>query len=97
MGDDLFGCAECGNDFTAADAAAPVFEVRDSNGELLADGDSVIIIKDLKVKGMLKDIKKGTKVKSIRINPNGVNGHYIDAKVDGFGAMGLLGEVVKKG
>ena len=67
--------------------------VKDSNGNILSDGDSVIIIKDLKVKGCSAALKKGTKVKNIRL----VDGdHNIDCKIDGFGAMKLKSEFVKK-
>ena len=67
--------------------------VKDSNGNILSDGDSVTIIKDLKVKGSSSPLKKGTKVKNIRL----VDGdHNIDCKIDGFGAMSLKSEFVKK-
>ena len=67
--------------------------VKDSNGNILKDGDSVIVIKDLKVKGASSALKKGTKVKNIRL----VDGdHNIDCKIDGFGAMSLKSEFVKK-
>lgn len=66
---------------------------KDSNGNVLASGDTVILIKDLKVKGSSQDLKKGTKVKNIRL----VDGdHNIDCKIDGFGAMSLKSEFVKK-
>ena len=69
--------------------------VRDSVGNVLADGDDVIVVKDLKVKGSATAIKVGTKVRGIRlIDP--VNGHDIDCKVDGFGPMQLKSSVVKK-
>ena len=65
----------------------------DANGNQLADGDTVTLIKDLKVKGAPKDLKQGTRVKNIRI----VEGdHNIDCKIDGFGAMKLKSEFVKK-
>lgn len=67
--------------------------VKDSNGNILSNGDTVILIKDLKVKGSSQDLKKGTKVKNIRL----VDGdHNIDCKIDGFGAMSLKSEFVKK-
>ena len=67
--------------------------VKDSNGNILKDGDSVTIIKDLKVKGSSTPLKQGTKVKNIRL----VEGdHNIDCKIDGFGAMKLKSEFVKK-
>ena len=66
---------------------------RDANGNELADGDSVTVIKDLKVKGSSLVVKRGTKVKNIRL----VEGdHDIDCKIDGIGAMGLKSEFVKK-
>lgn len=67
--------------------------VLDSNGTRLSDGDTVTVIKDLKVKGAPKDIKQGTRVKNIRL----VDGdHNIDCKIDGFGAMKLKSEFIKK-
>ncbi|MBA2796533.1 zinc ribbon domain-containing protein YjdM [Streptococcus porcinus] len=72
---------------------ADTLKVLDSNGTQLQDGDSVTVIKDLKVKGAPKDIKQGTRVKNIRL----VEGdHNIDCKIDGFGAMKLKSEFVKK-
>ncbi|QYA43518.1 alkylphosphonate utilization protein [Macrococcoides bohemicum] len=69
--------------------------IKDSVGNILNDGDSATIIKDLKIKGTSSVIKKGTKVKNIRIiEPE--NGHDIDGKVDGFGQLNLKSEVVKK-
>ena len=70
--------------------------VIDSNGNELSDGDSVIIIKDLPIKGASKPIKTGTKVKNIRVNHYGSNGHNIDCKIEGFGSMSLKSEFVKK-
>ena len=67
--------------------------IKDANGNVLNDGDSVTVIKDLKVKGSSSTLKQGTKVKSIRL----VGGdHNIDCKIDGFGAMKLKSEFVKK-
>lgn len=90
-------CPECAHEWApAGDAAATVEEirvVRDSNGNVLSDGDSVILIKDLKVKGAPQPLKAGTKVRKIRL----VEGdHDIDCKIDGFGAMQLKSEFVKK-
>ena len=74
-----------------ADAAARV--VRDSVGNELKDGDTVTVIKDLKVKGSSSTVKVGTKVKNIRL----VDGdHDIDCRIEGIGAMGLKSEFVKK-
>ncbi|MGL4662713.1 MAG: zinc ribbon domain-containing protein YjdM [Culicoidibacterales bacterium] len=66
---------------------------KDANGNILQDGDSVVVIKDLKVKGSSQPLKQGTKVKSIRL----VDGdHDIECRIDGFGAMQLKTEFVKK-
>ncbi|HHL2559135.1 TPA: zinc ribbon domain-containing protein YjdM [Yersinia enterocolitica] len=88
-------CPECGNEWSengdSADDEGLV--VRDANGNLLADGDAVTVVKDLKVKGSSSTLKIGTKVKSIRL----VEGdHNIDCKIDGFGPMKLKSEFVKK-
>ncbi|MHC5250169.1 zinc ribbon domain-containing protein YjdM [Enterococcus sp. LJL90] len=92
----LFICPECGNEWSAdanATEETAGLVVKDSNGNFLADGDSVTVIKDLKVKGASGAIKQGTKVKNIRL----VEGdHNIDCKVDGFGPMKLKSEFVKK-
>jgi protein PhnA len=67
--------------------------IKDSNGNILNDGDTVVVIKDLPVKGSSKPVKAGTKVKNIKL----VDGdHNISCKVDGFGAMGLKSEFVRK-
>ena len=91
-----FVCPECGHEWSAeakAEDSEAQKVVRDSNGNVLNDGDSVTIIKDLKVKGSSSTLKIGTKVKSIRL----VDGdHDIDCKIDGFGAMKLKSEFVKK-
>ncbi|GCF93327.1 hypothetical protein NRIC_12180 [Enterococcus florum] len=89
----MFVCPECGHEWNEETAAEEGFVVKDSNGNLLQDGDSVTVIKDLKVKGASNPIKQGTKVKNIRL----VEGdHNIDCKVDGFGPMKLKSEFVKK-
>ncbi|ATM86752.1 zinc ribbon domain-containing protein YjdM [Yersinia massiliensis] len=89
-------CPECGNEWSENNASSADEEglvVRDANGNLLADGDSVTVVKDLKVKGSSSTLKIGTKVKSIRL----VEGdHNIDCKIDGFGPMKLKSEFVKK-
>ena len=92
----LFVCPECGHEWsgeaeTSTDADEPA--ARDANGNPLADGDTVTVIKDLKLKGGSGTVKVGTKVKNIRI----VEGdHDIDCKVEGFGPMKLKSEFVKK-
>ena len=68
--------------------------ILDSNGNELNDGVSVIVIKDLPVKGASKPVKAGTKVKNIKLRPG--EDHDIDCKIDGFGAMGLKSEFVRK-
>ena len=69
-------------------------KILDSNGNELNDGDSVVVIKDLPVKGAPKPVKAGTKVKNIRLRPD--SDHNIDCKIDGFGSMALKSEFVKK-
>lgn len=95
----LFVCPECGHEWASGDApdeaGSETFEVRDAVGNLLADGDSVTIVKDLKVKGAAGSLKVGTRVKNIRLI-DGADGHDIDCKIDGFGAMRLKSEFVKK-
>jgi protein PhnA len=93
----LLICPECAHEW-AADAEVVEQEVRCANGNLLHDGDSVAVIKDLKVKGSSGVIKMGTKAKNIRVlNPEYVvDGHDIDCKLEGFGAMKLKSSVVKK-
>ena len=93
-GGDLFMCPECGHEWNPQEVAAENSNVvLDANGNELQDGDSVVVIKDLPVKGAPKPVKAGTKVKNIRL----VDGdHNIDCKIDGFGSMGLKSEFVKK-
>lgn len=69
--------------------------MKDAYGNVLADGDTVVVIKDLKVKGQSLSIKVGTKVRNIRL-VDGADGHDIDCKVDGFGHMQLKSSLVKK-
>jgi protein PhnA len=70
--------------------------IKDANGNILVDGDSVTVIKDLKIKGSSSVVKVGTKVKSIRLLIDANDGHNIDCKIDGIGAMKLKSEFVKK-
>jgi protein PhnA len=91
-------CPECSHEWQAGDAAATedVAVIKDANGNLLQDGDTVTVIKDLKVKGSSLVVKVGTKVKNIRLLPDASDGHDIDCKIDGIGAMKLKSEFVKK-
>ncbi len=89
----MFICPECAHEWSTAAAVEEELVVKDANGNVLADGDTVTIIKDLKVKGSSSALKIGTKVKNIRL----VDGdHNIDCKIEGFGAMSLKSEFVKK-
>lgn len=95
----LLICPECGQEWSRA-STEPTADtgdkvVKDSVGNVLADGDSVTVIKTLKVKGNPTGIKAGTKVRNIRL-VDGVDGHDIDCKIDGFGPMQLKSSVVKK-
>ena len=91
--DNLMVCSQCFNEWDPEELVNED-KVLDSNGNELKDGDSVVVIKDLPVKGAPKPIKAGTKVKNIRLRPD--SDHNIDCKIDGFGAMGLKSEFVKK-
>lgn len=92
----LLVCPECAHEWslkTESDAGDDARVIKDANGNVLSDGDTVTVIKDLKVKGTSLVVKIGTKVKNIRL----VDGdHDIDCKIDGFGAMKLKSEFVKK-
>ena len=89
-------CPECAHEWskaTSAETIESIKVIRDANGNVLQDGDTITVIKDLKVKGTSSVVKVGTKVKNIRL----VDGdHDIDCKIDGFGAMKLKSEFVKK-
>lgn len=91
-----FVCPECGHEWNLESENEKNEDqriIKDANGNVLNDGDSVTVIKDLKVKGSSSVLKVGTKVKNIRL----VDGdHNIDCKIDGFGAMSLKSEFVKK-
>ena len=89
-------CPECGHEWRAAGTEATVEDARvyrDASGTILQDGDTVTVIKDLKLKGSGGTVKMGTKVKNIRLVDSD---HDIDCKIDGFGAMSLKTEFVKK-
>lgn len=91
--DALLTCPECGHEWQPQAANDALPEIRDSVGNLLSDGDTVTVIKDLKVKGSSSVIKVGTKVRGIRL----VEGdHDIDCKIPGIGQMGLKSKFVKK-
>jgi protein PhnA len=93
---DMYVCPECAHEWPKNSASETVDQasvIKDANGNVLNDGDTVTVIKDLKVKGSSLVVKVGTKVKNIRL----VGGdHDIDCKIDGIGAMKLKSEFVKK-
>ena len=92
----IFICPECANEWTLKDKNENDEDekvVKDSNGNVLKDGDTVTVIKDLKVKGTSLVIKIGTKVKNIKLVDED---HDIDCKIDGFGGMKLKSKFVKK-
>lgn len=96
----LWVCPECSHEWAPGENAAPTeapvdSSIRDAHGNVLADGDTVVVIKDLKVKGSSSVVKGGTKVKNIRLVDGG-DGHDISCKIDGFGSMNLKSEFVKK-
>ncbi len=91
----LYVCPECGHEWSATSEVSSIEQnvVKDANGNILSDGDSITIIKGLKVKGSSQPLKMGTKAKNIRL----VEGdHNIECNIDGFGAMKLKSEFVKK-
>ncbi|MGP3697967.1 zinc ribbon domain-containing protein YjdM [Rhodobacter sp. NSM] len=91
--DALLACPECGHEWAPGDPAEVTGAVRDSVGNVLADGDTVTVIKDLKLKGSSSVIKVGTKVRGIRLV---AGDHDIDCKVPGIGQIGLKSQFVKK-
>lgn len=97
----LWICPECTHEWnvhvaqTAEHTVEQDHRIKDAHGNVLSDGDSVVVIKDLKVKGSSSVVKVGTKVKNIRLVDGG-DGHDIACKIDGFGAMNLKSEFVKK-
>ena len=94
---ELLVCPECGHEWSASEQAAAADDgrilVKDAHGQLLADGDTVVLIKDLKVKGASSALKVGTKVRNIRLTDGD---HNIDCNIEGFGGMKLKSEFVKK-
>ena len=93
---ELLICPECSHEWKEGEVNEDVIIIKDANGNVLADGDTVTVIKDLKIKGSSSVVKVGTKAKNIRLLPDASDGHDIDCKVDGFGAMKLKSEYVKK-
>lgn len=94
LGNEIYACPECYLEWNPNDKIEDESsKILDSNGNELSNGDSVIVIKDLPVKGAPKPIKAGTKVKNIRLTEGD---HNISCKIEGFGAMGLKSEFVKK-
>jgi len=93
--DNLLACPECGHEWSPEENSTSDHEfiVKDSNGNILQNGDAVVVIKNLPVKGSSQSIKAGTKVRNIRLVDSD---HNIDCKIDGFGAMALKSEFVKK-
>lgn len=90
---DLFVCPECGHEWNALSTQEAMLVFKDAHGTVLTDGDDIVITKDLKVKGASSALKQGTKVKNIKL----VEGdHNIDCRIEGFGAMSLKSEFVKK-
>lgn len=93
-GTELYACPECAHEWNpTTQIEEDTLRVLDSNGNQLQDGDSVIIVKSLPVKGAPKPIKSGTKVNNIRLTDGD---HNIDCKIPGFGSMALKSEFVKK-
>ena len=93
--DGQLACPECGHEWNPneVEPAEEAVVVKDANGNILQNGDSVVTIKNLPVKGSPQGIKAGTKVRNIRLVDSD---HNIDCKIDGFGAMALKSEFVKK-
>jgi len=102
---ELWICPECGHEWSVHEAQSGETqnegtgventEVRDAHGNVLVSGDTVVVIKDLKIKGASSVVKGGTKVKNIRLIEE-ADGHNISCRIEGFGAMNLKSEFVKK-
>ena len=93
MDGSMYVCPMCANEWSSEEVKVEEKVFKDANGNILQDGDTVTVIKDLKVNGSSNSVKQGTKVKNIRL----VDGdHDIDCKIDGFGAMQLKTQFVKK-
>lgn len=93
---ELFACPECAHEWSQSEPDVETARViKDASGNILADGDDVTIVKDMKVKGSSNTLKVGTKVRNIRL-VDGPGDHDIEAKVDGFGPMNLKSSIVRK-
>jgi protein PhnA len=93
---ELLVCPECAHEWNPSDVEIEAERViKDASGNVLADGDDVTIVKDMKVKGSSNTLKVGTKVRGIRL-VDGPGDHDIEAKVDGFGPMNLKSSIVRK-
>ncbi len=93
---ELLVCPECAHEWNPNDVDVETVRViKDASGNVLADGDDVTIVKDMKVKGSSNTLKVGTKVRGIRL-VDGPGDHDIEAKVDGFGPMNLKSSIVRK-
>lgn len=99
----LWICPACSHEWSPQIAAAvtsteevQAFAIRDANGNALANGDSVTVLKELKIKGASSSIKVGTKVKNIRLVDDATDGHNIVCKIDGVGTIHLKSEFVRK-
>ena len=93
---ELLVCPECAHEWNPNDIEVETVRViKDASGNVLVDGDDVIIVKDMKVKGSSNTLKVGTKVRGIRL-VDGPGDHDIEAKVDGFGPMNLKSSIVRK-
>lgn len=93
---ELFACPECAHEWSQSEPEVEAARmIKDASGNILADGDDVTTIKDMKVKGSSNTLKVGTKVRNIRL-VDGPGDHDIEAKVDGFGPMNLKSSIVRK-
>ena len=93
-GEGKYTCPDCAHEWNLADVVDEfTLIVKDANGNILQNGDAVMVLKDLPVKGSKSSIKSGTKVRNIRLT---AGDHNIDCKIEGFGAMALKSEFVKK-
>lgn len=94
---ELLVCPECAHEWQEGEEQVEAQSIiKDANGNVLQDGDSVTVIKDLKIKGSSSVVKVGTKVKTIRLVPDASDGHDIDCKIEGIGQIKLKSEFVKK-